>query len=384
MKKFVSYAVACLLGALAVAPPIPYALDLQVNSFLWVYLIVMAALVSFYLMTQKINVWIKILVVYLFFNCFLSQVPFMSFTAYMVAVMTVLFFSLCLYIDFEPLLNVLQAVFWLQVAIGIMQRMDKDTLMSFGMPDKNVYFGTVFQGMRLGSLFAIMAPFLLMKSKWYLIPLAIVAFALGTLGFSFALAGGVMVWVLMSPKTKIVSWKWKLCVILYALLFCVLAADTNDHIHAELTWGRWPIWGLIFRTWFLDTTVNFHGFKSSLNPAVQNGPFDLMRFLFGHGLGTFNAMFPFYKYDQNAFRPAHNDWLQTPWEIGLIGAILEDLLLFGVFYFVARAKDIDRIAGLVMIAINRFLAFPDHMTQTNLLMVAYMANCYRSLPKKHK
>lgn len=372
LKKAASWVVAILLGMLAVAPPIPYEFNLEVNSFIWVYLVVVVALVSFFMFTQKITLVIKIFMVYLFFNCFGSQVPYLSFTSYMVVVQTVLFFMLCLYVDFDPLLDVMQAVFWLEVCVMICQRMGYDTLMGFGGESKNVFFGTVFQQMRLGSLFAIMSPFLLIKNRLYIIPLAIVAISLGTLGFTFSLAAGMMVYVLLTMKDT----KQKICIILWAFLFCAVAADTNNHIHIELIEGRWPIWRVIFRTWFLNTEKNFYGFNSPMNPSVQTGPFDWYRFLFGHGLNTFNAMFPFYKYDQNAFRPAHNDWLQNPWEIGLVGAAMLDTILFYVFYVTYKRKDYLLVVGLTIIACDRFLSFPDRMTQTNLLEVAFLAYCY--------
>lgn len=384
MRKILSYAVAVLLGVLAVAPPIPYNFNLEVNSFLWVYLIVLTALISFFICTQKgIGLGIKSLMVYLFLDCFLSQVPFLSFTSYMVALLAVLLFFLCLYIDFQPVVNMMEAVFWLEVVIAILQHFGKDTLMSFGMPDKTVFFGTVFQQMRLGSLFAIMSPFLILKNRLYIIPLAVVAFSLGTLGFSFALAGGVIFYVLIQPETtdlgakKGMSLAEKVCFILWAILFCVVAARTNNHIHIELIEGRWPMWGVILKTWVLDTSVNFHGYKSPLNPQIQTGPFDWIRFLFGHGMNTFNTLFPIYKYDQGAFRPAHNDFIQSLWEIGFIGGTLFNGIFVFIFYSLIKNGLFIFAAGLVIIGINRFLAFPDHMTQTVFLMVAYLALCFK-------
>jgi len=387
-KKVISYAVAIFLGLLCVAPPINYNVPLTFNTFPWIYAVIVSGLFGFFLYFTEIHVSLKILAGYLFFSQFLSQEPATSFTACAIVVLAMYFFLLCKECDFEIIINMIQAVFWFEVAISVVQYLGYDRLMCFGSSlvfndegelvkqsierANHVFFGTVFQQMRLASLFAIMSPFLLIKSKWYIIPLGIMAVFMKTLGLSFALIFGALIYFLLTEKDT----AKKLCIITWSAILCVVCASTNNHIHIELMEGRWPIWGVVLKTWCFDTVLNFHGWTSPLNPSPQSGPFSWHYFLFGHGLDTFISLFQFYKYDPNPFPNPHNDWLKILWESGLVG-----FLLFCVWYSwhlissLFKSKEFKLLAGVGIIAFNRLVAFPDCMTQTMFLMVAFLAYC---------
>lgn len=387
MKKILSYLIAITIGLLAVAPPIGYDIPLVFNSWPWIYGVIAAGLFGFFLLYQDIHILLKILSVYLFADCFLSQDPAASFTAYALVVIAIYFFIACKNCDVDILLDMIQAIFWFQVFISLVQYFGMDRLTCFGSTIQfndqgelvkvvqakvhHVFFGTVFQQMRLGSLFSVMAPFLLMKNKWYIVPLVILSVAMTTLGFAFAIVAGVMVYFLLMVKDT----KVKVAVVLWGLFFAAFCADTNNHIHIELMEGRWPVWGVVLKTWMFDTAQNFHGFGSKLNPAHQTGPFSWKFLLFGHGMDTFLPLFQYYKYDPNPFPNAHNDWAQTPWEIGLIGAIIVDSYFFDVFRRLFINKLFLQVGGCMMISVNRFFAFPDRMTQTIFLMIAWVAIC---------
>lgn len=372
MKKFLSYAVAISIGLLAVAPPINYDIPLLANSFYWLYMVIVAGLLGFFLIYQDIHVSLKVLAVYLFGVSFLSQAPAESFNAYILLVATVYFFLLCKQCDYEIILNMVQAVFWIEILIAMIQHLGFDRLMMFNNPDKTIYFGTVFQQMRLASLFAVMSPFLLLKSRWYIIPIAITCILFKTLGYTFAVAGGVLIYSWFEFK------EYRRWIFLVTFLFCAVCAVRSwTHIYVEIVEGRIPIWGVVIKTWCFDTSKNFHGYGSPLNPAVQTGPFDFQRFVFGHGMDTFMPLFPVYKYDPNPFPNPHNDFLKIAWEIGLIG--LSGFLFYCGWLFrrVFKRKEFILLAGLVIIAVNMFFAFPGCMTQTVLLMVAFAALCDR-------
>lgn len=367
MSKIASYIAAAALGLLAVHPPIGYTFQPMINSFEWLYAVIASGLLAFFLMTQKINIFLKVLLGYLFFNCFLSQAPASSFNMFMIASATMLFYLIARHLDFEPIMKMIEAVFWMQVFILIVQQCGRDTLMEFDRQHK-VFFGTVFQPMRMGSLLAIMAPLLVLRRRWYIIPLLILSVCSYTLSFSLALLAGILfyIWIKYPGFRKPAA----IAICSAGLIFMVVDWPT---LRVAITEGRFPIWGVILKSWMFDTSANFHGFMSPLNPPVQTGPFDIQRFFFGHGLNTFITLFPFYKYDPNPFPQAHNDFISFLWELGLVG--------FSIFcaYSIALMRDLwnrarlIEISGLIVIACNMCFAFPWYMTQTVLIMVATAA-----------
>lgn len=396
MRKVLSYIAAAALGLLACAPPINYDVPLGINTGPWLYAVIASGLLAFFLLTQKINIWLKILIVYLFTSCFVSQAPSSSFNIFFLASLTLLFYLVCLHLDFEPIMQMTEAVFWLQVFFLIMQQLGMNTLTEFGAKiqwdwsvvegvhkfvsadavangQHRIFFGTVFQPMRLGSLFAVMSPLLIFRNRWYIVPLLYMAITSKVLGFSLALVGGILVHVFLSKA-------WSRQTIYLVLIFGVACIIRSwPHIRVEWIEGRIPVWWVILKSWCFDTSANFHGFLSPMNPPVQTGPFDVKRFFFGHGMNTFLTLFPFFKYDPNPFPQAHNDWLQFLWELGIIGfsifagycaSILRALYLHG---------EKLAIACLFIIGINMFFHFPWYMTQSVLFMVAFAAYCERRL-----
>lgn len=380
MKKVSSFLLGFFIAALAVAPGITFNIPVIVNSIAWRYMVILAGLLGFLLLFQNTRSNLKVLIIYLFATCFLSQVPYISFNAYVLIVATLYFFLWAKSADYEYVFKFIEAAFWLEVALITMQHFGADTLLMFDNTDfEKLFHGTALQPMRLGSLLAIMSPFLLVRNKWYMVPLLILSVMSHTLGFSLALVAGAVTYSFFKYRQVFVGF------LLVMVPFVIYVCLSNDHIHAELTWGRWPVWGLIIQTWAFDTMRNFHGFTgaaSALNPSPQAGPFSMKYFLFGHGIDTFLQLFPFYKYDPNPFGQAHNDWLQLLWETGLIGFIIFIDYCAKLLSELHQKKEIVLIAGLAIIAFNMFFAFPWRMTQTVLLMVTFVAWCEKKLEAK--
>jgi hypothetical protein len=214
LRTVISYAVAFMLGLLAVAPPINYSIPMVVNSEAWIYTVIACGLLAYFSLFLRLHWLLKVITLYLFANCFFSQVPYQSFNAFIVYMGAIYFFLLCQEADYGIILKVLIAVFLMQITISVIQFYGKDTLMSFADADrlgvyeelglsvstfrnKTVYFGTVLQHMRFGSLIAIMAPFLLLKNKLFIIPLFEVAIFCHVSGLMLALLAGVAVYVVL-------------------------------------------------------------------------------------------------------------------------------------------------------------------------------------------
>lgn len=377
MKKLLAIAV----GIIAIAPSgVIVNIPITAHSFVWRYLAVSAGFFAVLLLWQEIHWSLKALALYLFGSCFISQLPFFSFNALIVLVAAFYIFIFAKKMEFDFFLKVIEAVFWFQVIMLVMQHFGVDTLLSFDKQEK-CFYGTIFQPMRLGSLFSIMAPFLLVKNKWYIFPLLILSICSETLGFSLALIAGTVIYFVLEMKDgNYEDSKLLLCLLspVIAIIFGICVYRSWPHIAVEWVDGRMTIWPVILQTWCFDTMKNFHGFtgpRALLNPSPQAGPFSPHYFLFGHGLDTFLQLFPFYKYDPNPFGQCHNDWLQLLWEIGVVGCSIFSCYCVYLLSLQYKRKDNVCFGGLIIVGVNMFFAFPIRMFQSVLLLLIFIAFC---------
>jgi hypothetical protein len=378
MTRIYSHIIGFAIGALAVAPPIPYKIPVMVNSFSWLYMVVISALMAFALWNTKLHIAIKVLLVYLFVTCFVSEVYYFSFNAFVLFVGAVYIYQILKHSDFDIIISFIEAAFWLQVIVVLIQYFGFDMLMSFDKQNFK-FFGTVFQPMRLGSLMCVMAPLLIYKSKLYLIPLFLLSLWSGTLGFSYALAVGVAVYIAMTIGIK--HWKYMLTLFIILIAYCYFAAvvTSSDAFRVAVTEGRLPVWWLVVKSWALDTKQVAAGIPD-LFGISQTGPVNIKSIFFGHGLDTFLPLFQYYKHDPNPFPQAHNDFLQVLWEIGLIGFIISFVWYIGdLIRRICLKGRKDLLAGLSMFGVNMNFAFPIRQTQCWLLLIAFIAFCEKEI-----
>lgn len=404
MTPFLSFIYSVVLGILCVAPPevirepsnisqmlgaaypefkTNYDIPLIVNSFLWMFLVVISSLLTFYTFTQKVHPALKALFVYLLVvGCFFSQVPYISFNAFMVATLTLYFYMALKKCDFKIIIDMLQAVFWLELTFAGLHYFGKDVLMNFGKKDP-VFFGTVFQHMRFSSLLCILSPFVLVRSKWYLIPICLSVILTASSGFGLSIIAGVACYLALDYSRNTThdlllrdhlkrNYFW--IFVLIILFIGIGMYQGRDSWAVALREGRLPIWLIIIKSWMFDTRINPFG-TPDIFGISQSGPFSLKCFLFGHGLDTFYPMFPAYKADPNPFPQAHNDFFQFLWELGLAGSSIL-AVFFG--WLIKKLYDLrlhEEIAGCVIIAVNMFFHFPGRMTQTMWLLVGWVAFC---------
>lgn len=394
MKKIISYIVAGFIGLVVVAPPINFDIPTMINSRLWAFYVIASALFSVYLWFTSIHWSLKGISVVSFLTCFLSQSPHSSFNAYILLVATMYAYLLIKETDFDIVFKMIEAAFWVQVCFLVIQHFGMDTLINFDRPEK-LFFGTIAVPMRMGSLFAVMTPILLIRSKLYLIPLIILSVASGTLGFSFALCFGFAVWMYLT-RWPLNNTEWTL--IGATLIFAIVCAFLSwTHIYVEIVEGRLPVWWVIIKSWVLDTKgrmilmpphewiwdPTFHNsIKPDIFGARQTGPVCLQTILFGHGLDTFLPMFPFYKHDPNPFPNPHNDFLKILWEGGIVLFSLFSIFVVNLIKRLLSKIEFKKVAGLAIIGMNMFFAFPMCMTQTIVLMIVYIAWCQNSLEER--
>jgi O-antigen ligase len=345
--------IASVIGLAAIYPPLGCEIPMMVNSFLWVYLVLIAGVFGLFLWhIRGIPFSLKVASSYLLEVAFFSTVPYISFNAYIVFSLGLLMYALCVNgCNYKTISKVVQAVFWVQCILLIAQLCGRDTLLNFDRQEQ-VFLGTVMQYMRCGSLLAILAPFLLVSNRWYILPVLVLVILSESSSFALAIFAGVFVYVALKAKKKKVVFAAILGI--SALSAGYLWYDWGS-VETAFSCGRFPVWGQILRT-------------------------GMERFWFGWGMGTFSTMFPIVLGETNPFQQAHNSFLQLFWETGIAGFAVFGLYISGlVVRLLRRGKRAIYLAGLACIGTNMVFAFPERMIPTCVLMVAYLAMCERSL-----
>ena len=390
MKKFISHVIGIVLGCLALLPPFndqikvfdiknaqysTWQLDIPVtvNSFGWTYAVILAGLLCTYLWFCNIRLSVKLIASYMYLMCFFSAAPYISFNAMLLVIPAFYLFILIKdKVDKEIIINWMVALFWFEVSLCVLQFFGKDKLLNFDRPQPT-FLGTIMQHMRSGSLFAILAPFLILRNKLYIMPLLALAFLMKCSNLALALLGGVFVYLILSD----VGLKRKLIFIGSTLIVAVGHSIYNmGSFQTAFTVGRIPVWGRIVMT----------GIGGMYHNAILEFPnltLGLLRSLKGWGLNIFQCLFPVLIEDANPFAQCHNDWLQIFWELGIIGVTL--ILTYTVLLIIKlyAKKKILWIVGLSIIAVNMLFAFPVYMPpQTPLIILTFLALCEQNKEEK--
>ena len=370
MEKFLSYAAGILLAVLIVLPPTSYTIPLMHDPVLWSCLAVIAAMFGMYaIRIPALPIQVKILSVYLFATAFLSEGPHSSFNAYVVFVGTIYIFLWFRSItDWRPVLDFLEAAFWVEVVLAIFQVSGWDRFLNFDKMGKPYFLGTVMQYMRFSSVLAIMTPFLIIRNWKYIFLIGTLAIVSQSSSFAISLLAGCGVFLLLSQRT----WQWRAGIV--ALVACAgvgyILYDWGSFMGAvdPGNGGRLSSWEAVVRTWVFNTIKVIPG-------QELVGPVQWKWIFLGHGLDTFLYLFPVYKHDPNPFGQAHNSWLQFGWEMGLIGLGVVVWWVTSLLRRLYRCREYGAFAGLISLGTNMVFCFPERMTQTALLLVAYLALC---------
>ena len=173
------------LVLLALMPPM--ALDIPMIAerwFIWLVLL-SAAIVIYSAIFFKINSYIKVLSIYLFISCFSSTAIYYSYIAYILFTFCLIFYILCLkYLDWITFKKTLLTIFTLNMILLIMQFLNKDSLLNFGLNSTRCW-GIVGNEMYLSGLMITIISFFIAtlnplthKRKYYLVCLGIIAFTI--------------------------------------------------------------------------------------------------------------------------------------------------------------------------------------------------------------
>jgi len=395
MRKINAVLIGVSAALLIIAPSIPYNIPLLMNSFAWCYMIVAGGMFGLLVTQLPFPRILKVLSVYLFVVSFFSQAPALSFNAYVLSTVCFFFYLWMQYADLKIFLRFIAAAFWLEFILALLQLTGHDTMLSFGStivlkengdlarvmmaPRDSVFMGTVMQYMRFASVLAIMSPFLVLISRWYLVPIGILCLLSQSSSFAMSLLAGVGTYGLLRIRSR-----WR-------RIFVILGVITIAGAYILYDWGsfrgavipsnggRLVSWFVILKTWCMDTSASV-----VVAPMGLSGPINWHWVWFGHGADTFLPLFPVYKHDMNPFPQAHCDFLQLLWECGLVGFSLTMWYVVGLVIRLYRVKEFKMLSGMVVIAVNCFFCFPSRMTQTALLIFLWLAVCEQALYSEKK
>lgn len=315
----------------------------------------MAGFFGVLILFLKTNLFIKIISISVFINCFLSKAFFVSFTQYIVFVACLYFYILCTKIkDFSPVFKMLQALMILHLILFFMQIIGKDPLLNF---HGRTCYGVVGQNMQSASFMVILSAALIPCSRWFLI---IPFFASALCHSAGAFLSGVFGLVTRISKKHAKAWTTILIIIstIFALMFYqkIILYLTSDN-------GR-------LHVWFRSLQITFeHPFA-------------------GWGIGTYKIIFPAmcgFKYEILPWMNAHNCWVQLFFECGIFIFLLVAGYAFGLIsklvYLVRRkifrVKAQSCLMGLAMIGSNMIWHFPTREIQTVLIIIFFLAYCER-------
>jgi hypothetical protein len=165
LDKLIKYIIAIPIILLALLPPKYFEIPMFVNDFWWLWLVLISGFLGIFFIFTKADIILKILSVYLFFNCFFSKAPYLSFTAYFSVILCLYFYLLCLKLkDWDFIYKVILSIFILNVVFIVNQFLGRDTLLNFGQT-ATVRFGTIGNLMQLKSFMIVLSAFLITCRK---------------------------------------------------------------------------------------------------------------------------------------------------------------------------------------------------------------------------
>jgi len=163
MKK-IPYIVGLIIAVQALCPP--FELDIYfLNSPLWfTWTFILCGFLSFFFIFTKANIWLKILIPYLFVNTFLSAMPHLSMTSFFGVTACAYFYLLCKKIeDWGVVLKMVWCVLIIQLFLLILFGLGRESLLNFGRAKG--CFGSVGNLMQLKSLIMLCFAFIISVGK---------------------------------------------------------------------------------------------------------------------------------------------------------------------------------------------------------------------------
>lgn len=265
----------------------------------------------------KVDIILKVLSVYLFFNCFTSKAPYLSFTAYFSVILCLYFYLLCLKLkDWDFVYKAVLSIFILNIIFIINQLLGRDTLFNFGQTVP-VRFGAIGNLMQLKSFMIILLAFIIAYGRFSIIK------------------------------------KYYRQAFALAVIFGIFYIAKHNAVHWFL-YARGPVW--------LETVK-----LSFQHPFI------------GYGIGTYKTMFPplsnYICGSEGVWMAAHNTFLQMIWEIGYLGVSLVAVFTGRLFYLIFKTKNNHLIVGGLLLLYTLSVHFPDRRINMILIIFLFLALC---------
>lgn len=295
----------------------------MVESRLWTWLILLAGFAGLYTIFLNINIWVKIITIYLFSSCFFSSAIYFAFTAYISYIACLYYYILSLrFMDWKLVKKALLIILLLNGILLCMQILNCDTLLNFGLKD-NKTSGVVGNFMNLKSLIIIL-----------------IAFLISYLNITIK---------------NIKAWG----VLIGTIIFIAIITYNIDHkVFMYFPIIRGKVWLETIRLTAYNGTTAFLGwglgcFKITFNQIAKIGVA---------------------KYEGSWLTP-HNCWLQILYETGFIGFTLVLLYAVDLFHRLIANKLYSMVIGLSLICADMMVHFPDRRISTVFLIIAFLAFC---------
>lgn len=347
LNRIYVYLAVSFITFCALIPPVDFGI-LNPEPVAWTIMVVLAGFAAFCLALTKVNIFVKILAIAGFVNCFFSVAPYISFTSYVLLLVCCYFFLLCSKIkDWKIVFKTLQIIAIYNLFFIVMQWIGKDNLLNWGIKGYSC-FGIIGNGMQMGTFITMISMFLVIVNPIYFIYPFIVAFFCSSHWALFTTATGLFVYA-MGRFSKNV----RQVIIAYVILMALLTVVWQKHDHlADLAQnGRLPMW------------------KKSIEIANK-------RPLTGWGMGSYKFIFsPLAGIPGIPYRTSHNEYVQNIFEMGYPIFFGVMTFLTWLFYKLWRKKELMCLVGLTMLCVNMLVHFPLRMVACVPIVIAFLAYC---------
>lgn len=342
--KIYTYLSILIFAGLCLIPPVDVVIQNPQHPY-WLWMILIAGFLGFYTLFIKTDWPVKFIAVAGFIHCFFSVSPYMSFTSYVTLVACCYFYiCACKIEDWNVIYNALKAIVFLQIVLMVMQFLNKDVLLNFGLFHVE-HYGTIGHRMQMGSLAVILSCLLIPFNKYFILfPIGTAIFCNSTWTF---ICAGIAVAVYFYEKSHVL---FVIVLISFGILFAGWAIrDHKIMENMDSNSGRVAIW------------------KKSFELANQ-------RPLTGWGIGTFkNVFFPLSKLTCFQWRTAHNFIAEMVFEVGYPLTICL-LFTLGSLAMTLFLKDQWLLlASLSMMFCDALIHFPDRSMNCLPLMIVFFA-----------
>ena len=275
------------------------------------YLFLLAGFLGFYTLFLRVNVFVKIIAIGGFLNCFFSAAPFLSFSSYLILIASCYFYILLTKIkNWTFVFNILFTLLLLNCFLMLMQSINRDSLLNFGLDKGVICWGIIANRMQFQSFLIILFALLIQKFRKKTLAPITLSGVLYTV-----LYGGIKLHIYGSFLVRLTCWK---------------ATITLAMRHPITGWG----------------IGSYRYVFPALSKSIVRG---------------------------QVFASAHNDWLQVLFETGFPGLIVM-ISIFGIlFYKAIQTRKWLLVTGLLMVCYDLSVHFPMREVQCIPILIVFLA-----------